>query len=147
MTSEVPPTWSAGNPETSSLGDLLGDVTRDMSTLIRQEMDLAKAELRQSATRAGKGSGLLAGAGVAGHFVLLFLSLALWWGLGTLMGFGWAGVVVAVAVAVPGASSALFWPSWAVRNSVPSRACPGQRKPFRRSRPRSNPTLRSSEQT
>lgn len=103
MTSEMPSTGSDGNPETSSLGDLLGDVTRDMSTLIRQEVDLAKAELRQSATRAGKGSGLLAGAGVAGHFVLLFLSLALWWGLGTLMGFGWSGVVVAVLWGIIGA--------------------------------------------
>lgn len=103
MTSEMPSTGSAKNPETSSLGDLLGDVTRDMSTLIRQEVDLAKAELRQSATRAGKGSGLLAGAGVAGHFVLLFLSLALWWGLGTLMGFGWSGVVVAILWGIIGA--------------------------------------------
>ena len=108
MTSEVPPTGSAGNPGTSSLGDLLGDVTRDMSTLIRQEMDLAKAELRQSATRAGKGSGLLAGAGVAGHFVLLFLSLALWWGLGTLMGFGWSGVVVAIIWGIIGAVLAVM---------------------------------------
>ena len=82
--------------ETTSLGDLLGDVTRDMSTLMRQEVELAKAELKQTTSRAGKGGGMLAGAGVAGHFVLLFLSLALWWGLGTLMGLGWAGVVVAV---------------------------------------------------
>jgi hypothetical protein len=82
--------------ETSSLGDLLGDVTRDMSTLMRQEVELAKVELKQSATRAGKGSGMLAGAGVAGHFVLLFLSLALWWALGTVIGLGWSGVVVAL---------------------------------------------------
>jgi hypothetical protein len=39
---------------------------------------------------------MLAGAGVAGHFVLLFLSLALWWALGELMGLGWSAVVVAV---------------------------------------------------
>ena len=95
MTSEMPPTAAHAKAETSSLGDLLGDVTRDMSTLMRQEVELAKVELKQSATRAGKGAGMLAGAGVAGHFVLLFLSLALWWALGTLMGLGWSGVVVA----------------------------------------------------
>jgi hypothetical protein len=67
-----------------------------MSTLMRQEVELAKVELKQSATRAGKGSGLLAGAGVAGHFVLVFLSVALWWALGDLMGLGWSGVVVAI---------------------------------------------------
>ena len=93
---EVPPTAAQAKADTTSLGDLLGEVTRDMSTLMRQEVDLAKVELKQSATRAGKGSGMLAGAGVAGHFVLLFLSLALWWALGTVMGLGWSGVVVAV---------------------------------------------------
>ena len=93
---EPPPTAAHAKAETSSLGDLLGDVTRDMSTLMRQEVELAKVELKQSATRAGKGAGMLAGAGVAGHFVLLFLSLALWWALGTLMGLGWSAVVVAV---------------------------------------------------
>ncbi|WP_307464697.1 phage holin family protein [Pseudarthrobacter oxydans] len=92
---EVPPTGAHAKAETTSLGDLLGEVTRDMSTLMRQEVELAKVELRQSATRAGKGAGMLAGAGVAGHFVLLFLSLALWWALGTVMGLGWSGVVVA----------------------------------------------------
>ena len=94
--SEMPPTAAQVKAETSSLGDLLGDVTRDMSTLMRQEVELAKAELKQSAARVGKGSGMLAGAGVAGHFVLLFLSLALWWALGNVMGLGWSGVVVAV---------------------------------------------------
>ena len=95
MTSEMPPTAAQAKAETTSLGDLLGEVTRDMSTLMRQEVDLAKVELKQSATRAGKGAGMLAGAGVAGHFVLLFLSLALWWALGNVMGLGWSGVVVA----------------------------------------------------
>ena len=95
MTSEMPQTGAHAKAETTSLGDLLGEVTRDMSTLMRQEVELAKVELKQSATRAGKGAGMLAGAGVAGHFVLLFLSLALWWALGNVMGLGWSGVVVA----------------------------------------------------
>jgi hypothetical protein len=100
MSSEMPPTAAQAKAESTSLGDLLGEVTRDMSTLMRQEVELAKVELKQSATRAGKGAGMLAGAGVAGHFVLLFLSLALWWALGNVMGLGWSGVVVAVIWAV-----------------------------------------------
>ncbi|MBX9244224.1 phage holin family protein [Actinotalea ferrariae] len=52
---------------------------------MRQEVALAKAELADSGKKAGKGGGMLAGAGVAGHFVLIFLSVALWWGLGDLM--------------------------------------------------------------
>ncbi|MFJ5697492.1 phage holin family protein [Arthrobacter sp. NPDC093139] len=99
MSSEIPeppPTTAHAKADTNSLGELLGDVTRDLSTLIRQEIELAKAELKQSGTRAGKGGGLLAGAGVAGHFVLLFLSIALWYALGELIGLGWSAVVVAV---------------------------------------------------
>lgn len=71
--------------ELSSVGGLLGDIAEDMSTLMRQEAALAKLEVQQSAKNAGKGAGMLAGAGVAGHFVLLFLSIALWWGLALLM--------------------------------------------------------------
>ena len=93
---ETPPTAAHAKAESNSLGDLLGDVTRDLSTLMRQELELAKAEAKQSATRAGKGGGMLAGAGVGGHFVLLFLSIALWYALGELMGLGWSAVVVAL---------------------------------------------------
>ncbi|MCO4252353.1 phage holin family protein [Pseudarthrobacter raffinosi] len=93
---EPPPSAAHAKADNTSLGDLLGEVTRDLSTLMRQEVELAKAELKESASKAGKGGGMLAGAGVAGHFVLLFLSIALWIALGELMGLGWSAVVVAV---------------------------------------------------
>lgn len=80
-----------------SLGALLSEVTKDISTLMRQEVALAKAELTQDAKRAGKGAGMLSGAAVAGHFVLLFLSIALWWALGDLLdNLAWSAVIVAV---------------------------------------------------
>jgi hypothetical protein len=84
----------------TSLGDLLGEVSRDISALMRQEVDLAKAELKQSATRAGKGAGLLGAAGYAGLMAVLFLSIALWWGLGHLIDNGWSAVVVALIWAI-----------------------------------------------
>jgi hypothetical protein len=91
----------AGTPSeekaaSTSLGDLLGEVTRDISTLMRQEVELAKAEIKDSATKAGKGAGLLGGAGYAGLMAVFFLSVALWWGLGHLIDNGWSAVVVAV---------------------------------------------------
>jgi len=64
-----------------SVGELFSAVGEDISTLIRQEVELAKAEVRQSATQAGAGVGLLGGAGVAGHMVLLFVSISAWWGI------------------------------------------------------------------
>jgi hypothetical protein len=96
VSSEIPSTPAHAKADSTSLGDLLGEVSRDISTLMRQEVELAKAEAKESATKAGKGGGMLAGAGVAGHFVLLFLSVALWYALGELIGLGWSAVVVAV---------------------------------------------------
>ncbi|MEV1132114.1 phage holin family protein [Agromyces sp. NPDC049794] len=94
------PTPSERQAANTSLGDLLGEVSRDVSTLMRQEVELAKAELRQTATRAGKGAGMYGGAGVAGWFTLLFLSIALWWALGYLMGNAWSAVLVAALWAI-----------------------------------------------
>lgn len=84
----------------SNVGEIFADISRDLSTLVRQEMELAKVEMRESASKAGKGVGMLGGAGVAVHFVLLFLSIALWWGLGNEIGRGWSGLVVALIWAV-----------------------------------------------
>jgi hypothetical protein len=84
----------------TSLGELLGEVSRDLSTLIRQEMELAKAEIRQTATRAGKGAGLLGGAGYAALMAVFFLSIALWWALGYLVGNAWSAVIVAIIWAI-----------------------------------------------
>ncbi|HYF72535.1 MAG TPA: phage holin family protein [Nocardioides sp.] len=59
------------------MGDIVGDVAQDLTTLVKQEMELARTELKQEAAKAGKGAGLLGGAGVAGHLALIFLSLTL----------------------------------------------------------------------
>src|SRR5688500_18763659 len=83
--------------EVGSIGALISDISADLSTLMRQEVALAKAEVKDSATKAGKGAGMLAGAGYAGHFLVLFLSLALWMGIANLIdSLGWAAVIVAV---------------------------------------------------
>lgn len=78
-----------------SIGELLSDVSQDVTTLLRQEVALAKAEVRQSVSSAGKGVGMFAGAGISGHMVLVFLSIAGWWTLGDGIGRGWAALVVA----------------------------------------------------
>ncbi|MET8349702.1 MULTISPECIES: phage holin family protein [unclassified Micromonospora] len=84
----------------ASVGDLLGDVTRDLSTLMRKEVELAKAELREEASQAGKAGGMFGGAGLAGFLAVLFVSYAVWWGLSNTMDQGWAALIVAVIWAV-----------------------------------------------
>ncbi|MFS0867208.1 phage holin family protein [Microbacterium sp. 179-B 1A2 NHS] len=90
------PTPSEEKAATTSLGDLLSEVTSDLSTLMRQELALARAEIKESATRAGKGAGMVGGAAYAALMAVFFLSVALWWALGQLVGLGWSAVIVAV---------------------------------------------------
>jgi Putative Actinobacterial Holin-X, holin superfamily III len=85
-----------------SVGDLIGNVTRDLSTLMRQELALAQAEVKQEVSKTAKGAAAMSGAAVAGYFVLLFLSIALWAALSNVMNAGWAGLIVAVLWAVIG---------------------------------------------
>lgn len=97
---ETPPGLTG---EPASLGDLIGEVTKDLSTLMRQEVELAKAELTQSAQRAGRGAGMFGGAGFAVYMVLLFLTIALWWAIGSATGLGWSAVIVAAIWGIVGA--------------------------------------------
>ena len=77
-----------------SLGELVGQATKDMSTLVRKEIELAKAELSTEVAKAGKGAGMFGGAGVTGLYALTFLSLAAMFGLGAVMPLGWAALIV-----------------------------------------------------
>lgn len=71
------------NHESSSqdrtLGQLVAQVTEDISVIVRTEIQLAKVEITQALGVAGKGAGLLAGAGVVALYALglLFVTLAL----------------------------------------------------------------------
>ncbi|HEY5787129.1 MAG TPA: phage holin family protein [Microlunatus sp.] len=91
-----------------SIGEVLGDVTGNLSTLLQQELALAKAELRQSGTQAGKGIGLFAGAAVGGLLFLVFVSVSAWWGLGQFVGNQWSALIVAGVWAVVAALLALL---------------------------------------
>jgi uncharacterized membrane protein len=91
----------------SSPGQLAAEVAKDMSTLVRQEIALAKTELQQEAKTAGKAVGAFGGAGFAGYFVLVFVSLAGMYGLGAVMPIGWAALIVAGVWAVIAAVLAL----------------------------------------
>jgi hypothetical protein len=64
-----------------SLGDLFSDLARETSTLVRQEVRLARAELTQSATEAGRGVAMLAAGGLVAYAGLIFVLLAVVYGL------------------------------------------------------------------
>ena len=85
----------------ASIGELVGDISQGLSTLLRQEVELAKAEVRESATRAGRAAGQFGGAALAGWMALLFLSVAVWeWLSGAIDNRGWAAVIVMAVWAI-----------------------------------------------
>lgn len=94
-TAPSPPSAPPGrNGREASIGDLIGDIGTDLSQLVRDEIELAKAEIKEESTKAGKAAGMLAGAGYAGHLVLLFGSLTVVGALSNVMNVAWAALIV-----------------------------------------------------
>jgi uncharacterized membrane protein YqjE len=86
-----------------SIGDLLKRLSEETSTLVRQEMALARAEITEQGKRAGTGAGMLGGAGVAGLLTLGALTATVIGVLDTGMAFWLAALIVtAVWAAVAG---------------------------------------------
>jgi uncharacterized membrane protein YqjE len=112
--SEVPNSQGAHRVETPtsasstrSLGEIVGDITQDLTTLVRQEMDLATSEMKQEVAKIGKGIGMFGGAGAFGYLALIFLGLTLTWLLDNWMPLElaalivtliWAGIAAALAL-------------------------------------------------
>jgi nitrate/nitrite transporter NarK len=87
----------------TSIGEIIGNISNDLSQLFRQEVALAKAEIQQEATKAGKAAGMLGGAGFAGYLSVVLLSFAVVFGLGEVIPLGWAAFIVGLVWAAIGA--------------------------------------------
>jgi len=79
-----------------SLGQLLGQLTHDFGDLVSTQVELAKVEIKEEVSRAGKGAGLLTGGGLAAYLALVLLSFAAAWGLAEVMPEGVAFLIVGV---------------------------------------------------
>jgi len=90
----------------TSLGELFSDLSTDMSALLRDELQLAKVELKEEITKAGRAGGMFGGAAFAGYMTIVLLSFAAAWGLAELMAVGWAFLIVG---AVWGAAAAFLY--------------------------------------
>ena len=89
------PTGSAADAE-ASIGALAAGIQQDVTALVRGEIELAKAELRESAGRAGAGAGMLAAAAFLIVLAVVLISIALGYGLVALgLHPGWAFLIVA----------------------------------------------------
>jgi len=63
------------------LGELFADMSKSVQTLLRKEVELAKVEVKEQATRAGKAAAMFAGTAVVGFIGLILLSFAAAWGV------------------------------------------------------------------
>jgi len=75
----------ANSSNDRSLGELLGDLSRDTTTLVRQEVQLAKTEMSEKMTEVGKDVGFLAVGGAVAYAGLLFVLAAVAIGLARVM--------------------------------------------------------------
>jgi len=92
-----------------TLGQLVADATRDISSIVRGEVALAKAEIRADATRAGLGAGMFFAAGTLAFLALILLLIAAAYGLVAAGLAPWlAFLIVAVVLLVVGAILALI---------------------------------------
>jgi F0F1-type ATP synthase assembly protein I len=87
-----------------SLGELFAEMTGDLGTLFRKEIELAKLEAKEEGMRVGKGLGMFGGAGLAGWLTLVFVSFALAWfidqKLNTALAFLIVGVLWGIAALI-----------------------------------------------
>jgi len=81
----------------ASLGDLVASITRDVHELVTGQVELAKAELRESAQAAGKTGGLFAGAGLFALLGLVFLLVTIAFGLVAAGLAPWAAFLIVTA--------------------------------------------------
>jgi uncharacterized membrane protein YqjE len=93
----------AGVEDQRSLGQIVGDLSNDLTTLVKQELELARTELKEEAAKAGKGAGMLGGAGVSGLLALILGSFALAYLLDNWMPVELAFLIVTILWAIVGA--------------------------------------------
>jgi Putative Actinobacterial Holin-X, holin superfamily III len=90
-----------------SLGELFGKLSTELTTLIRQELELARAELTQKGKQVGKGAGLLGGGGVIALLAGGALTAAIIAALDLAMATWLAALIVAVVYGAVAAVLAL----------------------------------------
>jgi uncharacterized membrane protein YqjE len=94
-------------PDERPVAELLKDLSEQTSTLVRQELELAKLELTEKGKRAGLGAGMLGGASLVGLYALGALTAAIVLILATTMTAWLAAVIVAAAYGLLAAGLAL----------------------------------------
>jgi uncharacterized membrane protein YqjE len=90
----------AMSTEDRSLSDLVSDVTGEIATLFRKEVELARVETSEQVSRAAKAGAMLGAAAVVGFLTLILLAFAAAWGLTEVVPEGVAFLIVGLVFGI-----------------------------------------------
>ncbi len=114
---------SGSSSDDATIGELVAIASRDVSLLLRQEVELAKIEVKAAATSAGIGAGLLGGAAFLGFFAFMAVTFAAAEGLHAAgIGLAYSFLIVTGAYLIVAALLALFGISRLKKVGPPQRA-------------------------
>jgi hypothetical protein len=91
-----------GREDEHSLGELFKELSHESMTLVQQEIALAKAELAEKASRVGRDAGMIGAGAIVAYLGAFFVLAAVTIGLGHLIGYGWAALVVGAVLLIAG---------------------------------------------
>jgi uncharacterized small protein (DUF1192 family) len=91
---------SADNGKTDSLATAVTEVSERVSVLVREEIELAKAEVTQKISSLTRGAAAIAVAAVFGLLAVPFGLLAAAWGINSAIGNDWSGFLIVTGLLV-----------------------------------------------
>ena len=83
-----------------SLAAAVTEVSEKLSVLVREEIELAKAEMSQKVSGLARGAAAVAVGAVFGVFALIFVLLTIAWGLNSIIGSIWWGFAIVMVLLV-----------------------------------------------
>ena len=102
-----------------NLGVTVNEVAERVTVLVREEVELAKAEVTVKAKSLGRGAAAIAAGAVFGVFAVIFLLLTIAWGLNSLLGSIWLGFLIVFGVLLLATVGAVYFATRKLRVGPP----------------------------
>jgi uncharacterized small protein (DUF1192 family) len=106
--------------QTDSLAAAVSEVSEKLSVLIREEIELAKAEMSQKASSYARGAAAIAVGAVLGVFALIYVFLTIAWGLNEITNHLWLGFAIVMVLLVALTLGAFFFAWRKLRVGAPT---------------------------
>jgi uncharacterized small protein (DUF1192 family) len=90
----------AGNGQPDNLATAVTEVSERMALLVREEIELAKAEMSQKAASLARGAAAVAAGAVFGVFAVIFILETIAWGLNSALDSIWIGFAIVMGVLI-----------------------------------------------